>query len=81
ENCFGLRALQPYSAHDLDLGLLKNFHDLLAALPAAALTAAPGRYLDSERYVLGVLKPEEGAAPAPAAAGAAVGALAAQAGD
>ena len=64
ENGFWLGALETYYRHGLDLDKLLQFDELLALLSPEALQATAQRYLDEERYVLGVLKPEAATEPA-----------------
>lgn len=63
ENGFWLGALETYYRHGLDLDKLMQFDQLLELLDAETLQATAQRYLDEERYVLGVLKPEPGPEP------------------
>ena len=57
ENGFWLGGLQSYYARGLDPRLLLEFDDLITGVTSESLQQAARRYLNSERYVLGVLSP------------------------
>ncbi len=61
ENGFWLRVLESYYSRDLDPRLILAFDELQAGVSVESLQEAARRYLNMERYVLGVLKPEAGA--------------------
>ncbi|MEE8277767.1 MAG: insulinase family protein, partial [Thermoanaerobaculia bacterium] len=59
ENPFWLAALKLYYARGLDPRLLLDFDRLVERVTPANLKASAERYLDAERYLLGVLYPAE----------------------
>ncbi len=61
ENSWWLGSLGFHYRHGLDPELILDHDQLDAAVGDAELAEAATRYLDPERYVLGVLKPEESA--------------------
>ncbi|MCP4655330.1 MAG: insulinase family protein [bacterium] len=62
ENSFWLRALHSYYSHDLDPQLILAYDELIDRVTSENMQEAARRYLDPQRYVLGVLYPEEEAA-------------------
>ncbi|MEM7588221.1 MAG: insulinase family protein, partial [Acidobacteriota bacterium] len=72
ENGFWLGGLQSYYARNQDPRQLLEFDELVESVTPESLKRAAQRYLDPERYVLGVLKPSP-EVTASAAAGASSG--------
>ncbi len=62
ENGFWLGGLKTYYARDLDPRLLLDFDRLVEGVTPETVQHTAQQYLNPERYVLGVLKPEPGAA-------------------
>ncbi len=62
ENGFWLGGLKTYYAAGLDPRLLLAFDQLVESVTPETVQQAARQYLDTERYVLGVLKPEPQAA-------------------
>ena len=62
ENRFWLQGLEGYYSRGLDPRLLLAYDELVESSTSLSLQAAARRYLTPERYVLGVLHPEEGVA-------------------
>lgn len=58
ENSFWLQALESYYRYGTDPRLLLTYEDLLAGCTPEHLQAAALRYLNTERYVLGIHHPE-----------------------
>ena len=61
ENGFWISGLKSYYSKDLDPRLLLEFDDLLEGVTPESVQQAARDYLNPERYVLGILKPEPGA--------------------
>ena len=57
ENGFWLRGLQSYYTHGLDPRLLLAFDELIDSVTGDSLQQAARKFIDPERYVLGVLSP------------------------
>ena len=57
ENGFWLNGLQTYYSQGLDPRLILAFDELIASVTSESLRDAAKRYLNRERYVLGVLSP------------------------
>ncbi|MCG8458437.1 MAG: insulinase family protein, partial [Holophagales bacterium] len=70
ENSFWLGILSSYLRNDLDLGMIHRYGELLAGLEPELVQDAARHYLIDDRYLLGVLLPEEGATSQGVAAGA-----------
>ena len=62
ENGFWLGALEAYYQHDLDPRLLLEHDRLVGGITPESVQETAKRYLNTERYVLGILKPEAAAA-------------------
>ncbi len=60
ENSYWLRALGNYYSHGHDPRWILNYEEVVDAVTVERVREAAGRYLDSERYVVGVLYPEGG---------------------
>ncbi len=58
-NQFWLAALETYDSEGLDLRDILRFDELIEGLSSARLQDAARKYLNRERYVLGILRPEE----------------------
>lgn len=58
ENSFWLRALHSYYSHDLDPREILAYDELIEQVTSERMQEAARRYLDPQRYVLGVLYPE-----------------------
>jgi zinc protease len=71
DNGFWAQVLKTYYSLDLDPRLILAYDQLIALVTPEALQAAARRYLDPDRYVLGILHPEAGAptSPGPSASG------------
>ena len=61
QNRFWLSQLDFHEREGLDLTKILDYDQLIEAVTVEAVQDAAKRYLDEERYILGVLYPEEGA--------------------
>ncbi len=69
ENGFWLGGLKTYTSRGLDPRLILAFDELLESATPETVQQTARLYLNPERYVLGILKPEPGVAAAEAAPG------------
>ena len=61
ENAFWLRTLSDVYRHGLDPQVVIDQDRMIRGLHSDDIRKAANRFLDTERYVLGLLYPEEGA--------------------
>ena len=69
ENGFWLGVLKTYYSRGLDPRLILDFDALIESVTPETVQQTAQRYLNPERYVLGILKPEPGAETVAEAAG------------
>jgi zinc protease len=63
ENRFWANALETYYSTGMDAKLILKHEDLIGSLSVESVKAAANRYLNLDRYVLGVLDPEKAPEP------------------